>query len=299
MKLIKTSQTTPIQAVTETTLESNSNINAPTIKAVVDSLYRPNLLVNGDFQINQRGQSEYTGFKTGSYNLDMWKNWFGSSTTKSVEQVENGIDIYGDKTIALEQFVDYKNGIDKMFSIGCSFDNKRYEFTFTLTDTSQPLVIKENVNLSVKYEVEKKCIGVALWCNDGVKHTVNYIDLFEGAIAYPHTKEDYTVALMRCKEWLIVLNDVTVGGYTSDNSGCGWVTLPFNFKKKPTLTFEKIDLYQPSVNKYDEVTSISLYGNCTNLVTFTIEGLKNKALQGLQPTYLYSTKNFIFSCEPL
>lgn len=39
-----------------------------------------NLLINGDFQINQRGQSTYTSQSTTIYTIDMWKINAGSLT---------------------------------------------------------------------------------------------------------------------------------------------------------------------------------------------------------------------------
>lgn len=43
--------------------------------------YRPNLLINGDFKVNQRGQSSYTGVN--SYTVDRWRNEGSTSITPS------------------------------------------------------------------------------------------------------------------------------------------------------------------------------------------------------------------------
>lgn len=44
----------------------------------------PNLLINGDFRINQRGQTEYTQTTSWKYSLDRWK-YIGIMTVKPVE----------------------------------------------------------------------------------------------------------------------------------------------------------------------------------------------------------------------
>ena len=53
-----------------------------------ENVSNPNLLINGDFKVNQRGGSTYT--ETGKYTVDRWKLVSGS-----VEVVENGIKLNG------------------------------------------------------------------------------------------------------------------------------------------------------------------------------------------------------------
>jgi hypothetical protein len=53
-----------------------------------ENVSNPNLLINGDFKVNQRGGSKYT--ETGKYTVDRWKLVSGS-----VEVVEKGIKLNG------------------------------------------------------------------------------------------------------------------------------------------------------------------------------------------------------------
>ena len=49
--------------------------NIPTDIAKIGNLSNPNLLINPNFAINQRGQASYTGLK---YSVDRWKNSYGT-----------------------------------------------------------------------------------------------------------------------------------------------------------------------------------------------------------------------------
>lgn len=65
----------------------NGNIIAK-VSEFAENVSNPNLLINGDFKVNQRGGSTYT--ETGKYTVDRWKLVSGS-----VEVVANGIKLNG------------------------------------------------------------------------------------------------------------------------------------------------------------------------------------------------------------
>ena len=65
----------------------NGNIIAK-VSEFAENVSNPNLLINGDFKVNQRGGATYT--ETGKYTVDRWKLVSGS-----VEVVENGIKLNG------------------------------------------------------------------------------------------------------------------------------------------------------------------------------------------------------------
>ena len=63
----------------------NSDENGYTKRAVNNLISNPNLLINGNFKINQRGSSEYSG--TNIYTVDRWR----LSGTGSVSVVSDGV----------------------------------------------------------------------------------------------------------------------------------------------------------------------------------------------------------------
>ena len=292
MKLIKTSPTAPIQAVTETTLESNSNINAPTIKAVVDSLYRPNLLVNGDFQCWQRGENITTSGTKTEYFADMWCSTYTSTFTKVV----NGI-----KTSKLAHIFQLlpKLEMGRKYTIVLSINNIIYKETFTGG------TFKENDKFyySVSRETSEKgnlsMIVIKLSAND----ILNYADLFEGSIAYPHIEEDYAVALMRCMEYVQVCYPYNnLNKFWGDSRGsvlsCTY-PLKANIRKNSTITGgSNIWLYSnDTATNYDDLVNYTIQVRDGNLeIRFT---KKDKSIFTESNYSMSYQGKFIISSEPL
>ncbi|MFQ9922534.1 MAG: hypothetical protein ACLRVU_03410 [Beduini sp.] len=295
MKLIKTSQKAPIQAVTETTLESNSNINAPTIKAVVDNLYRPNLLVNGDFQCNQRGLSSYMSAGNTIYTVDMWRiNKMSltvendgititntDTTTHGLVQILNNPLTNGKYTATVK--VALVTGDVLLYGV------KKLESGINIFTFDSAIVSKDRLNIDVQPNSSVKLI---------------YCDLFEGTIAYPHIKEDYTVALMRCQRYVIFYDGI----YADSNITAS------NKAKNDLLNF---NMWLPS-DLSGATTSIEAaiaYAGGTQfnytLKTFSTEALKNRVRLRFKKTdetsfpietdteYSVSIRNLLITKEPL
>lgn len=192
----KTEQTTPVQAVTESSLRSASEINVPTVKAVLDGLHYPNLLINGDFQINQRGQSDYTIQNSWQYTVDMWRMiGYGHLQLKS-----NCIRFYasGSTSIQFNQRITLNKSkytcILKIVNIKGAFKLKVVGETTTetlITSTGIYSALHNNNITDITLESTTSQV-------EGDYIDIEYIDLFEGDIAYPHVKEDYEIALTRC-----------------------------------------------------------------------------------------------------
>lgn len=290
-------QQTPLNiGMVEDSLESGSPVNAPSIRALLEALYHPNLLINGDFQCNQRGQSEYTAFSTGAYNLDMWRNYFGNSTSKSVKQVENGVEIFGNVVIDIEQYVDYKNAVGKLFAIGCSVDNIRHEFTFTMQSTTTSLKVKENITVSIRATNER--ITLELWNNTGAKILVNYIDLFEGNIVYPHVRKDYATALMRCQQYVISLQGKFASGNVFRGVFYTHIALPVTMKATPTVTISGAVIIDGlEVKSIQRAEGIVLIPNGISCIV-RLGGEFSSSNDGKSAHFEATTKALI-TCEPL
>ena len=184
-------------------LQSNSSTNAPSIRAVVDNMTPPmNLLINGDFQVNQRGQSEYTSASHKViYTLDMWKVNTNSNIT--VKPITNGVQLICSSFTGTSLF-------------GQEMDFKLLRGTFTLVSKIDGQIyshVFENVQATNSHDLGN---GMAFWINSSDSYNtvgllfkenktinVEYIDLFEGDIAYPHIPEDDAIALLRCQDYEI------------------------------------------------------------------------------------------------
>ena len=213
--LKKKAQATPVVGVILDSLKSeNPTQNAPSIQAVLNNLRPRQLLINGDFQINQRGQSEYTG--QGVYSLDMWQIHAVNGNT--ISQLESGYGVLINKVQAnqtvLRQYEQYatREDIGKQFTCCYDFESdvtfineigfgkqrvslqveqgrKRYSHTFTLNESD----FEDNDVL---------CFLVFNNTQDNVQLKVYNADLFEGDIVYPHVKKSYQDDLWECMKYV-------------------------------------------------------------------------------------------------
>lgn len=228
-------QTTPTTGVIEDSMESDSHSNAPSINAVkiyVDEnagsanlpkglgtffdgeeipqgweeaetpISVPNLLINGDFQINQRGKSEYTAVNNSEYTLDMWQFF---SSYGSIKPVEGGLQITisensGDH-VTLQQFLEHDYRGEKL-TLSLKVDDIIHYKTFDdITTETTTVNITDNVIAIIYYDTSKNKTGVWIkFINESVN--LKYLYLYEGDFLCRHIPEDKAIASYRCKRYI-------------------------------------------------------------------------------------------------
>ena len=249
--------------------------------AEIADVYHPNLLVNGDFQINQREQSEYT--TSLAYTVDMWRIY-----QAKVNVLENGVKVTAtnsSQTASFTQLLDTLNGVH---TISLKANDKIFTFTFTPKNVEQRFRC-DVFNVYVKNDTVKNQTDISLIVDIGKSITVEYVDLFEGNIAYPHVKEDYQQALLRC------LYYVEYGEFACQYNNTTYFISGFTYKfpKKdtPNIIFIKTVVDESgTVNGTFEAVSQNTYScpfiryNGTSAV-----GLGNKVLN----------VRVLITCEPL
>lgn len=214
--LRKKAQATPLVGVILDSLKSeNPTQNAPSIQAVLDNLQPKQLLLNPDFQVNQRGQSSYT---SAGYGLDMWN--FVATSSNQIFPINGGGILINKATSnqnVVRQFIDTINAndvgkeytlvinieSDKEFigmigfgkqreNINIEVGNKIYFHTFTLNDDD----IKDNGYVDILV------LNVDNIVTNAPQIKIWYADLWEGDIAYPHVKNSYAYDLMECRQYV-------------------------------------------------------------------------------------------------
>ena len=208
-------------SVVENDLKSeNPTQNAPNIQAVLDNLQHKQLLINNDFQIWQRGTSfeQYDS----QYTADMWK------ATCGVEKVDNGVKLIFDGTMTsgqykrtIQQFIpNSKLYSEKKASIGISIDGVAYEVKGTFLENQDINGVQETIDdleIVLGWSNSRQMYTLIIRCSIAKTVIINYVDLFEGDIAYPHIKEDEDIALMKCQRRVLPTAS-TVMGYTGSDS---------------------------------------------------------------------------------
>jgi len=229
-----------------------------------------NLLINGDFQINQRNQSSYTCDGTKRvYGVDMWS--FSKSNT-FMKVTENGIETNAPIS---QMFNKLKSGVK--YTVVCSIDNVIH--TKSITGGTYDTGVSQTIMYLAFNDVERIVI------TPNGTQTINYIDLFEGEIVYKHQKEDYAIALTRCQRYVCKNCDMIMSGVIQQTYLEG-TTFPIEMMKVPSV----------KIIKFTDITGNDKSNEIYSVVCDK-KGIRYIQLRNAtSSTYQYS---FIFSCEPL
>lgn len=222
----------------------------------------PNLLINPDFKINQRGKTEYT---SNGYTVDRWKINLGT-----VKPSSSGITItLNNKGQFIQLFENALNGTytasikitsitgDCVLFVGShSLQlNKAGVFTFT-----------ENGSIN----------GVSLYKSTAGTCTINveYIKLEQGSVATPFVAPNPTEELTKCYRFKYIGKAVLRGRCTANQIFGFTKDLPTKLRTKPTTTFKSKNSYNVNtvdVTLAEENNAVYLAGTAENTNQTVIE----------------------------
>lgn len=168
---------------------------------MVEGINTKQLLLNNDFQVNQRGQNIYDYTNKSGHTVDMWlasilkvsvlsDGWVkveNLHTAGHYFQQKFGFLRKGKYAVALNVrnikgsvSLHYEQEGGSVIKIG-NLKNGRNTFTFTAANMK----------------------NIAIYINTGSSVEIEYIDLFEGDAAFHHVKELYDIELLRCQTTLL------------------------------------------------------------------------------------------------
>ena len=192
-----------VVGLTIDSIEPMFNMLAP----LADIQHKQNMLINGDFQCNQRGEKTYDVADTAKYTVDMWRAF-----QVKVQVLNEGVTLTGKSATTqgyFTQFIQLGKLKTTSYTIVAMVDGKQCVFTVTpgasakeknfgkfkisaLTTSVWDSLLNDYCN---KLKVNILPVGTSSF-------TLTYVDVFEGGIAYPHVKEDYATAIARCRRYI-------------------------------------------------------------------------------------------------
>lgn len=315
LKVIKgTSATTPTDPILiqENTLVSGSKYQMPLYRVRLNGINvdgvddlreyivsfgnvsNQNLLINGDFQCNQRGQSEYISMLDSTVlTLDMWL--VNANSNLKVNKLENGVKLTCTSVTANSLFyerVDFEL-LEKTYTVQAKIDGVIYAHTFKNIQIENKHDLGNGVSLWVSSAEEYQIFGILFTQSKTIN--VEYLDVFEGDIAYPHVKEDKDIALTRCQDYIRQYDNMIFNiTYTYSNKKFIVEANYPKMKKIPTFAHGACEMWS-----YDgELININIESQSltsTILTMRTAEASKEKK----DGSYIIFVKNVVLSCEPL
>lgn len=193
----------------------------------------PNLLINPDFKINQRGATSY---EQQGYSVDRWKIWNVTVTPNANE----GITVKNDKYTDIGTFLQYlENATEGDSTLSCYVTSVSGTVTMVADDNSQ-VVLKQGLNVVHTNKSTKK---FTIFLNQGTSITLKWVKLEQGKVATSFVAPNQAEELIKCYRFYQIVNIDMLKISISGNQG----HIPFMPKAKmrcmPTIGYLTNKLY--------------------------------------------------------
>lgn len=151
----------------------------------------PNLLINPDFKINQRGATSY---EQQGYSVDRWKIWNVTVTPST----SGGITVKNDKYTDTGTFLQYlENATEGDSTLSCYVTSVSGTVTVVADDNSQ-VVLKQGLNV---VHTSKSTKTFTIFLNRGTSITLKWVKLEQGKVATAFIVPNYADELMKCRRY--------------------------------------------------------------------------------------------------
>lgn len=174
--------------------------------AKAEAIYKPNLLINGDFKINIRNQTIYSADTIWTYTLPMWRINNGKL------YVNEGFVRFHRETSTnnayLNQVVATKS--DSICVVKVKEISGNAVIRFGDSTVTKPV---SNSGIYIVYNPQPISAVAIELPNQNSYIDIEYIDLFDGDIAYSHVEEDEAIALMRSESYLRIIPNIILPAY--------------------------------------------------------------------------------------
>ena len=262
------------------------------------------LLINNDFQVNQRGLSVYDNTNKTGYTVDMWlvNQLKVSVLSDGWVKVEN---LHTSPHLFQQKFGFSRKG---KYAVALNVRNIKGEINLSFEQENGTEIkvgnIKEGRNEFTFDATTIRNIAVGLKPNSSIE--IEYFDLFEGDVVYNHKTEDYAIALLKCQSKIFTICNSDFAqtlNYFFGNKRRSELTfsylLPTKMTNMPTMISELGKLY--SLNTESEIlpNKLSIRFDMTNnqIVRFFIKKTDNSVFP-ITDDYQILLKKLILTCEP-
>lgn len=156
----------------------------------------PNLLINPDFKINQRGATSY---EQQGYSVDRWKIWNVTVTPST----NGGITVKNDKYSDTGTFVQLlENATEGDSTLSCYVTSVSGTVIMTADDNSQ-VVLKQGLNV---VHTSKSTKNFTIFLNQGTSITLKWVKLEQGKVETEFIAPNIAEELTKCNRFFRVLN---------------------------------------------------------------------------------------------
>lgn len=228
-----------------------------------DKFSNPNLLINPDFKINQRGQSTYSSTGTGG-TVDRWvganvKTVVNSDDTVTVSSL-SGIGYYTQQ----EESISYGKHTYSIYVQAITGTVKAFYKNKDSKDV-QLGILKQGLNTFTSADNGFKCFF--LYIDDGSSVTLKYAKVEQGTVATSFIAPNPAEELTKCYRFKYIGKAVLRGRCTANQVFGFTKDLPTKLRTKPTTTFKSKNSYNVNtvdVTLAEENNAVYLAGTAEN-----------------------------------
>lgn len=217
----------------------------------------PNLLINPDFKINQRGAKNYE--KQG-YSVDRWKIWNVTVTPNA----NGGITVKSDKYSDTGNILQYlENATEGDSTLSCYVTSVSGTVTMVADDNSQ-VILKQGLNI---VHTSKSTKAFTIFLNRGTSITLKWVKLEQGKVATAYIVPNPADELLKCYRYKYIGKAVLRGRCTASQIFGFTKDLPTKLRTKPTTTFKSKNSYNVNtvdVTLAEENNAVYLAGTAEN-----------------------------------
>ena len=280
---------TPVAIPTETEIvgiaTNGSQVLIPKTELIQSNT---NLLINGDFRVNQRNFTSLnqSTTATGIYTVDRWRMYSGHAnyTTSLNNDGTITINNTGASKVAFTQYIDennWKSLLGKTITISLMIDG------YLISATGNVPAIHENVkeiiatttlnNSSSYIELERSASGkyiINVWISNGESHTIKYVKLEIGSVATAFSPRPYAEELAMCQRYYQLLDGASLGMVSPRTANQIRTVVQFKTEMRTAPTVTQI----ATLSMYDLSASSTFYQTQINLQSSTYTTTKSAML---------------------
>ena len=218
-------------------VESRIETERAEIDLELAQLTNPNLLINGDFQIWQRGTS-FTANTKDQYTADRWMMIGSLDTLNKVDKVSGGLKITTSSAYILyfKQILEFPNMLGKTVTMSCSVDGVPYRLTTVISTTNSFLTTPWGV-FYTQYNTTNNLLSCSFAVNPSKTITINWVKLELGSVATPFHPKLGVEEFSNCQRYYLGGNWIfATPPYGLDNTNMFFIVpTPTTVRLKPTL----------------------------------------------------------------
>lgn len=252
--------------------------------AFLSDNYHPNLLINGDFRVNQRGQASYTGTSF-VYTIDRWfVNRISNLTINSDKSITitnpNNYGILGQRIEDYEKFKGKKLALTvKISAISITTGSPKISIRDGVSATTTNITGVGTFTVTRTINSNATLLEVRAFYNDSTSSsdavvTIEYAKLEIGEIATPFSPRPYAEELAMCQRYYQKFAQGTIlygrTGYNTDTSCYLFTPLPVTMRTKYTTSITG-DLFVYGKGQRNIPTNFAFNNQSLNGFRFTAD----------------------------